>query len=280
MKGDGVDSLFAIKKRESVRSYDAHIVEDLALRRLLDLPSKAHRLTEFTPNVALVSGREQTRRVLSHVIGSYGLVLNAPHLLVGVLPEEGELARLELGYLLEQLVLEATRLGLGTCWVTGTYNAQRAGEAVGLAQGQVAAAVCTLGYPAATGWRGVHGRTVRRLARGHWRKPLAEITFSGQWGQAWSPDSADPTLVEVLEYARLAPSATNRQPWRFIVQPNRITLALVRPAPIDAGIVMSHVTLASDAMRFEGHWCVRLGDADLAQECRMPHGVSPVATFQ
>lgn len=280
MTDGGADYLVAIKQRASVRSFKDCPVEELLLMRLLDLSTKVRRLTELSPRIALVRGAEQAQRIVSYVIGSYGLVLNPPHLLVGVLPEESEAARLELGYMLEQLVLEATRLGLGTCWVTGSYHPQRAGEAAGLAPGQVAAAVCALGYPVATGWLGVHSRTVRRLARGHRRKPLAEITFSGRWEQPWSPDAADPTVVALLEYARLAPSATNRQPWRFIVQPDRIVLALIRPAPIDAGIVMSHVTLAADAVGHAGRWQVRLGDAALAQDCRLPRGVFPVATFQ
>lgn len=275
-----VDYLRAIRQRTSIRSFSDRSVEEHLLDELMDSLAAAHRLTEVFPRITLVSRPEHVRRILAYMFGSYGLVLNPQHLLVGVLPEESELARLDLGYVLEQLVLEATWLGLGTCWVTGTYHPQRAGEIVDLAPGQVAAAVCALGYPAANGWRGLHSRTVRLLARGHRRKPLTEIAFSGCWGQPWSADSADSALVTLLECARLAPSATNRQPWRFIVQSNRTVLALTRPAPIDAGIVMSHVTLASNAVDCAGRWQLRLGDAALTRECRLPRGALPVASFQ
>jgi len=176
-------------------------------------------------------------------------------------------------------VLEATRLGLGTCWVTGSYDAQRAGDAVGLAPGEVAAAVCALGYPDEGRWARFHSRTVRRLAGGHRRKPLTEIVFSERWGQPWSPDEADPALVDVFEYSRLAPSATNRQPWRFILRPGHVVLALVRPAPIDGGIVMAHFALASATLGRTGCWELRLGDDTLARECELPQGVIPVAVF-
>jgi nitroreductase len=214
------------------------------------------------------------------MIGSYGLVQNPPHLLVGVMPEESETARLDLGYVLEQAVLEATRLGLGTCWVTGSYDAQRAGDAVGLAAGEVAAAVCALGYPAQARWGRFHSRTVRRLAGGHRRKPLTDIVFSGHWGKPWTPEDADPTLVAALEHARLAPSATNRQPWRFVVRPDYVALALAQSAPIDGGIVMAHFALASAALGCDGRWEVRLGDVTLAQECALPKGAVPVAVFR
>ncbi|MFQ6100114.1 MAG: nitroreductase family protein [Anaerolineae bacterium] len=279
MNEDRMDVLTAIRRRMSVRSYGDRTVEPALLERLLALAGTADHLTEVPPRAALVSGVERTHRILTYMIGFYGLVQNPPHLLVGVLPEESGAARLDLGYVLEQVVLEATRLGLGTCWVTGSYDAQRAGEAVGLAPGEVAAAVCALGYPDEGRWGRFHSRTVRQLAGGHRRKLLAEIVFSGRWGEPWSPDGADPALVGVLEYARLAPSASNRQPWRFIVGPDRAVLALVRAAPIDGGIVMAHFALASAALGRAGQWEVRLGDATLARECKLPKGVIPVATF-
>lgn len=275
-----MDVLAAMRQRVSVRSYDGHPTEPALLERLLGLVGTADHLTGVPPRIALVSGVERTRRVLTYVIGSYGLVQNPPHLLVGVLPEESDVARLDLGYVLEQVVLEATCLGLGTCWVTGSYDAQRAGDVVGLLPGEVAAAVCALGYLATGRWGRLHSRTVRRLAGGHRRKPLTEIVFSGHWGEPWSPDGTDPTQVAALEHARLAPSAHNAQPWRFIIRPDDVALALVRSAPIDAGIVMAHFALASAALGREGRWEVRLGDDTLARECELPQGVSPVASFR
>lgn len=272
--------LAAMRQRVSVRSYDGHPVEQDLLERLSGLAGAAGHLTGVPPRIALVSGVERTRRVLTYMIGSYGLVQNPPHLLVGVLPEESDVARLDLGYVLEQVVLEATHLGLGTCWVSGSYDAQRAGDAVGLAPGEVAAVVCALGYPARDRRGRFHSRAVRWLAGGHRRKPLTGIVFSDCWGEPWSPGETDPALVTILEHARLAPSAVNRQPWRFILRSDHVALALVQPAPIDGGIVMAHFALASSALGRDGRWEVRLGDAALARECGLPQGVIPVATFQ
>jgi len=279
MGEEGMDVLSAMRRRVSVRSYADRPVEPALLERLLDLASTADHLTELPPRVALVSGVERTHRVLTYMIGSYGLVQNPPHLLVSVLPEESDVALLDLGYVLEQVVLEATRLGLSTCWVTGSYDAQRAGDAGGLAPGEMAAAVCALGYPAKDRWGRLHSRTVRRLAGGHRRKPLTETVFSGRWGEPWSPKDADPTLVTMLEHVQLAPSANNRQPSRFITRPDQVALALVRPAPIAGGITMPHFALTSAALGRDGRWEVRLGDVTLARECGLPQGVVPVAIF-
>ena len=274
-----VDVLAAIQQRVSVRSYEERPVEQALLKRLLALAETADHLTDVPPRIALVSGVERTRRVLTYMIGSYGLVQNPPHLLVGILPEDSDAARLDLGYVLEQVVLEATRLRLSTCWVTGSYDAQSAGDAVGLAPGETAASVCALGYPTEGSWGRLHSRIVRRLAGGHRRKPLSEVVFSDRWGKLWSPDGADPVLVTTLEHARLAPSASNRQPWRFIIRPDEVALTLVRDAPIDGGIVMAHFALASAALGREGRWRMQLGDDALRAEYGLPQEATPIAVF-
>jgi nitroreductase len=275
-----VQILEAIRQRTSIRSYDERPVEPDRLEHLLTLAKNAKPLTDTPSRVALVSGADQTQHIISHVIGSYGLVLTPPHLLVGVIPEESDVARIDLGYVLEQVVLEATRFGLGTCWITGTYDAQSAGDAIGLESGEVAAAVIALGYPSERLWGRFHTRAVHRLAGGHKRKPLEKIVFTERWGEPWSPEGADPALVSLLEHARLAPSAANRQPWRFIIQADTIALALAQPKPIDAGIVMAHVTLAAAALGRKGQWHVRWGDDTLAQDCGLPRAAIPAATFK
>jgi uncharacterized protein YqhQ/nitroreductase len=275
---EGEDILEAIERRVSTRSYDERPIEPDRLERLLALARTASRLTGVSPRVALISGAEQTRRVIKFIVGSYGLIQTPPYLLVAVIPEESGVARLDLGYVLEQVVLEATALGLGTCWITGTYDAQSAGDVVGLSQGEVAAAVIALGYPSERALGRIRSRAIRRLAGGR-RKPLERIVFAGEWGAPWSPDGADPTLVSTLEHARLAPSAHNGQPWRFVIRPDGVALALARSEPIDAGVVMAHVALAAEALGRAGQWEVRWRDGALAQVCGLPQGVISVAVF-
>lgn len=275
-----MDTLAAIHQRVSIRGYADRSVDPALLERLLAFARNRDSLTDAGPRFDLISGVEQVKQVLTFMVGSYGLIQNAPHLLVGILPAESDRARIDLGFVLEQVVLEATRLGLGTCWITGSYDAEKAGDAVALEAGEVAAAVCALGYPAEEGYGQLHTRIVRRLAGGHKRKPLTDIVFSTRWREPWSPEEADPTLVTVLKHARLAPSAHNGQPWRFIVDDEDLILTLVKPRFIDAGIIMSHVTLASAAVERPGRWQIRLDDEALAQSLDLPRGVTPVATFQ
>jgi nitroreductase len=275
-----MDMLAAIHQRFSVRSYANRSVDPALLERLMSFAESAGHVSDEPSRVDLASGVNEVKRVLTFMLGSYGLVQNAPHLLVGILPEESEGARVDLGYVLEQVVLEATRLSLGTCWITGSYDAERAGDAVTLGPQEVAAAVCALGHPTEEGLGRLHTQLIRRLAGGHKRKPLSKIVFSEHWGEAWSPDEGDPSLVTVLKHARLAPSAHNAQPWRFILRPERLVLVVVKPRFIDAGIVMSHVTLAAEEAEARGRWDLQLRDEGLADTCKLPDKAIPVATFR
>jgi nitroreductase len=271
--------LKAIELRVSTRSYDKRLVESEHLQRLLTLSQSAVRLVDTPLRVELISGADRTQRILTYMIGSYGLVLTPPHVLVGVIPPHDIAARLDLGFVLEQMVVEASRLELGTCWITGSYDAERAGKAVELEAGEVAAAIIALGYPSQRGWGRLHTGAIRRLAGGHKRKPLKDIVFSDRWAEPWSADDADPILTSILDLARLAPSGVNRQPWRFIVRSHDIVLALTQPKPIDAGIVMAHVALGAEVLGRKGRWEMIWGDDTLAQACGLPYGVIPVGRF-
>jgi len=274
-----MDIRAAIRARRSTRRYAARSVPPEVLDRLEERARRADHLVRPGARVARVDGRERVARVLARYAGIYGLVEGAPHLLVGLLPEDTPVARLDVGYVLEQVVLEATRLGLATCWMTGSYRPDRAAREVEMRPGEQVAAVVALGYPRVDPLARLHDGTVRRLARGHRRLPLTKIVFAGRWRVAWSPDQADPALVEVLECARLAPSARNRQPWRFVVREEEIGLALLSPAPIDGGIVMAHVALVAREMGRPGRWAVRWNERELARRFGLPPGVVPVGVF-
>ncbi len=273
-----MDLYTAIRQRRSVRRYTAAAVAERHLARLLDLADGAERPCQTSIRVVLVSGQERVARILARYAGVYGLVQGAPHLLVALSPPADDLARLDVGYVLEQVVLEATRLGLGTCWMTGSYHPDRAAREVETEEEDVVATVA-LGYPRRDPWARLHDGTVRWLVAARHRRPLEEIVFAGRWGVRWSPQGADPALVKLLALARLAPSARNRQPWRFLAGDGELALALVEPAPIDGGIVMAHVALVAAEQGRPDRWAVRWGNPELAKSYAIPTSVVPVGTF-
>ncbi|GAH24678.1 unnamed protein product [marine sediment metagenome] len=87
-----MDTLTAIKKRISVRSYSENIVDSAKIEQLINFAKGTKHLTIVPPRIELVSGVDKTNHILTSIIGSYGLVRNPPHLLIGIMPEESVIA--------------------------------------------------------------------------------------------------------------------------------------------------------------------------------------------
>jgi nitroreductase len=154
------------------------------------------------------------------------------------------------GYTGEGLVLEATALGLATCWVSGFFRPEAARRRLGLSPGERVYAVSPLGYAASS--YSVKDKVFRRVAGSDKRKPLAEVAAGGPL-EDWQR--------KALEAARLAPSATNRQPWRFDVSTGSITVRVDRGRDdgrfskrLDCGIAMLHLELGARAAGVDGRW--------------------------
>jgi hypothetical protein len=96
------------------------------------------------------------------------------------------------------------------------------------------------------------------------RKAWAELFYDGEAAEPLSQDRAG-RFATALEMVRLAPSASNRQPWRCLKEGETIHFHLQRfPGyqavsrtdlqRLDMGIAMAHFDLAMEAADIEGTW--------------------------
>lgn len=69
-------------------------------------------------------------------LGAYGIIVNPQAYLVGSV-RNGKLELLEFGYTFQKLILFATGLGLGTCWIGGTFNRKSFTRELELAEGRL-----------------------------------------------------------------------------------------------------------------------------------------------
>jgi len=148
-------------------------------------------------------------------------------------------------------VLEATALGLQTCWVGGFFSRSALQEVITLSPDERALAVSPVGH--ASEQRPFAERLMRGTARASKRKPLTEIApgIDGSW-PAWAHAA--------VECARLAPSAINRQPWRFRMENGALVLGSSGPEipavtkALDCGIAMLHAELGARGAGVLGTW--------------------------
>ena len=75
----------------------------------------------------------------------------------------------DFGYLFELLLLKATDLGLGSCWLGGSFTRSRFARAMDLQEGEIIPAVSPVGVP--TKRRSVVDRVIRWGAGSKRRKP-------------------------------------------------------------------------------------------------------------
>ena len=274
-----LDTRAAIRLRHSTRRYSDKPIPGETLELLMACAQKVQHVSNQGVRFDVVSGVDSVGLILSRYAGIYGLVSGAPHLLLGILPTENAEARLDVGYVLEHVVLEATRQQLGTCWITGSYHPDEAGKQVEINAGETVAAVVALGYPRLDRWARMHDEAIHRIVASNRRKPLKRLAYDGQWGKRWSPEGADPALLDLMEHTRLAPSARNLQPWRFIIDSECIHLALTNQQPIDGGIAMAHISLVGAEIGLQGSWMVRYGDPELGRTLKLPRSAVAIGTY-
>lgn len=199
-------------------------------------------------------------------LGTYGVIKGARNFLVGAVADDSTDALLDFGFLFESAVLKAADLGLGTCWLGGTFSRSAFAEAVQLSPGQVIPAVSPVGVP--LGRRSLIDRAFRAFAGSDGRKPFGELFFNGDLELPLTEAKAGP-FGPILLGVRRAPSASNKQPWRIVREPDGTAFhfflkrsAGYRRLPVDLqvvdmGIAMCHFDLSARQAGFSGDWVRR-----------------------
>lgn len=216
--------------------------------------------------VAAAAGDSRTLKGL----GTYGLIKNPAGFIIGA-AGPGERNLEDFGYGMEAIILYATSLGLGTCWLGGNFTKSSFSRRIGATEAEIVPAVASVGY----GAENSRGRDpLRRMARSDTRLPWEALFFRGGFDSPLDAAAAG-AYATALEMVRLAPSASNRQPWRVIQEGARYHFYLQRtprygpgtPAfsllgiadlqRVDMGIAMCHFELTARELGLAGAWAVR-----------------------
>ena len=110
-------------------------------------------------------------------LGTYGFIKGATGYIVGAVRKgPGDLE--DYGYLLEEVILDATGLGLGTCWLGGTFTRSTfTSRFGGVGRDETIPAVVSIGYPGDDGTE-----RIREREEGTRRFPPDELFFAGEFG--------------------------------------------------------------------------------------------------
>lgn len=238
----------AIPKRHSVRSYTDDLVDPEILGRLARVAAEIS-----TPAARVTIATGPVEMAFQGAVGSYGKVFQVP-VFAAVVTDSSQPEFQEMcGYAGEAVVLEAVASGLATRWAAGLFQGASAAQVIPLEPDEDVLAIITMGYEALD--HDFREKEPKKIHREHSRKSLDELT-SGISRDGW-PEWA----AVALEAARLAPSAANRQPWRFEVAEDSITISVDEREDthhvsrrLDCGIAMLHLETGARHAGIDGRW--------------------------
>lgn len=135
-------------------------------------------------------------------------------------------SRIHAGILGEAFCLEATALGLGTCWVAGTYKRKQLD--LPLQADETVLSIIALGVPEKAAPESRKRKSLDRICKGDVR--------------LWPEE-----LRRVASAVQLAPSAINLQPWEMEFTRDRFIIDTPDRQQLDLGIAVCHAELAMES---------------------------------
>ncbi len=213
----------------------------------------------------------------SRMPGTYGVIKGAKNVLAGVLTPSAMCFE-DFGYSFESVILFCTQLRLGTCWMGGSLNRSHFGSLMGLEPSEILPVVSPVGKAADT--RTLLDTIFAMGVGSKNRKPFRDLFFSHDLSTPMDEAGAG-RYAEAFEMLRLAPSATNRQPWRVVARGETLHFFLARTPGygrmfsgidlqrIDMGIAMFHFESTARHRGMTGTW----QDTDDARSITAPNGM-------
>lgn len=198
--------LEAIKARRSVRGYNGEALSESlkqSLNKAID-----ESFSPFGGNVSIRLKEFDMRK--GYKPSTYGVIKGASDFFLISMGDD-EASALSAGFRFEQVVLKATELGLGTCWIAATFKGSDFERGDSRRAGEELRVISPVGFAS-------NQRLIEKFTRMTFgsskRKPFDELFYTDNFTR---PAEENSRFGESLEMMRLAPSSTNSQPWRVLV---------------------------------------------------------------
>ena len=224
--------LKAIDERCSRRTY---ITKDIEMEKVNSLQRCIKNLNEMSGlNLQLqLNGPE----IFKGFSSSYGMLkgVGAYFALVGSKDDKDLLEKV--GYFGEILALEATALGLGTCWIGGTYDRKLCAKLIDLKENEELVAIITVGYTPVD--KTFKEKMISKLS--HRKTKTVEEMYH-------SNEEVPNEFINGMKAVQKAPSALNKQPVKFHFTNGVVTTSTLNSTgyeKIDLGIAKLHFEIGT-----------------------------------
>jgi hypothetical protein len=253
-----------IRGRKSVRTYNSEAIKPENKKLILDFITN-NSVGLFGNKVDFYWIDANLDKYNNVKLGTYGVISGAKYFITGKI-SDSEKNFEDFGYCMEKLILYCAQLNLGTCWLGGTYKKTAFSTAINLKEDEIIPAVTPVGH--FNSKKSIVEKIFRYAVEADKRKPFDELFFSGTFSQNLSESEKD-KYGFYLKMIRLAPSASNKQPWRILLKDNTFHFFLKRTPNynktikhadlqrVDMGIAMSHFELALTERNITHQWIIQ-----------------------
>ncbi len=256
-----------IRIRKSIRTFTGIDIEPETKQLIIDF-MQANSVGLFGNKIDFywIDGNSEEFKDVK--LGTYGVISGTKSFIAGKL-KDGEKNFEDFGYCMEKLILYCTQLNIGTCWLGGTYKKTAFSSSIDLKNDEFIPAVTPVGYFGTK--KGMIDKMFRRMAGSDNRKPFDELFYSHSFSQHLTEKEKD-IYGFFLEMVRLAPSASNKQPWRVVLSNDVLHFFLQRTPNynnkliqsdlqrVDIGIGIAHFDLALNEKNIDHQWFVENPD--------------------
>lgn len=263
-----------MRNRKSIRTYKTENISDTHFQEINEYIQKAQSFSGPFGRQGRVELVHVTNNVTDKGIklGTYGFIKNPRAYLVGI-TENNKYSLIDFAYRFHELVLFVTGLGMGTCWMGGTFSRISFQQEISIESGEFIPCITPIGYPNEK--ERIFDKAVRVVVKADNKKSWEKMFFDSTFDQALSQESVG-LLAVAIEMVRLAPSASNKQPWRLVVSADRkICHLYMEHTPnyssslgydmqlLDMGIAMCQFEMACKELNLGGDWQVMEPELDL-----------------
>lgn len=239
----------AITQRTSVRTYEKQTVSQETKNKILSYADTIRNPFDAKVRFCFIEKKTADN---GEKLGTYGFIKGAD-LFMGMAVEDKEDAALAVGFVGEQLILYMTSLGLGTCWLGGTFTKSEFEKKMNLAANEKFPILTPVGVPAK---QRLTEKVFRISLKADNRLPAEKLFFSDAFKTPLDVKSTG-QYAEALENLRLAPSARNIQPWRVVYDGKAFHFfkkgSMQFMQMVDLGIAINHFVLTARNMGLNGH---------------------------
>ncbi len=270
-----------IKQRSSWRTYTNQLLEDDTKKKINQILTFKDIKSPFSE----LAGKSRFELIgvpefapdERKKLGTYGLIKGAQEFIVGAI-EKSDYYKEDYGYILEVIILAATDLNLGTCWLGGTFNKNLFSTKIHCQKNEIVPAITPIGYTTETRRR--KEKVIRAFIKADSRFPWSKIFFENTFSTALLRETTGRYEI-LLEMVRLAPSAGNKQPWRvlkeidcdnyhFYVKTSQdLKLKVYNTfVNLDIGIAICHFDLTAKEVGMKGMWKFLKPDTNTPKELK------------